>query len=140
MRSWSKCVIFSRRMKSSRSVGPRSPARSEFSSSAIGTPWLVVSVLSSGNARKGASATALTETGSAKFAAGALAEWAFDAFRLVGVFAMVILAQVTDNSADSSRALTETVVNRKYRTTGKTHWSAVKHISDVSFNSQNADK
>jgi hypothetical protein len=82
----------------------------------------------------------LTETGSAKFAAGALAEWAFDAFRLVGVFAMVILAQVTDNSADSSRALTETVVNRKYRTMGKTHWSAVKHISDVSFNSQNADK
>ena len=30
MRSWSKWVIFSRRMKSSSSVGPRSPALSEF--------------------------------------------------------------------------------------------------------------
>ncbi len=43
MRSWSKWVIFSRRMKSSRSVGPRRPALSEFWLSAIGTPWLVVS-------------------------------------------------------------------------------------------------
>ena len=30
MRSWSKWVIFSRRMKSSRRVGPRRPAFSEF--------------------------------------------------------------------------------------------------------------
>ena len=43
MRSWSKCVIFSRRMKSSSSVGPRRPAFSEFWLSATGTPWLVVS-------------------------------------------------------------------------------------------------
>ena len=43
MRSWSKWVIFSRRMKSSSSVGPRRPAFSEFWLSAIGTPWLVVS-------------------------------------------------------------------------------------------------
>ena len=43
MRSWSKCVIFSRRMKSSSSVGPRSPAFSEFWLSAMATPWLVVS-------------------------------------------------------------------------------------------------
>ena len=43
MRSWSKCVIFSRRMKSSSSAGPRSPALSEFWLSATGTPWLVVS-------------------------------------------------------------------------------------------------
>ena len=41
MRSWSKCVIFSRRMKSSSSVGPRSPAFSEFWLSAMATPWLV---------------------------------------------------------------------------------------------------
>ena len=43
IRSWSKWVIFSRRMKSSSSVGPRSPAFSEFWLSATGTPWLVVS-------------------------------------------------------------------------------------------------
>ena len=43
MRSWSKCVIFSRRMKSSSSAGPRSPALSEFWLSATGTPRLVVS-------------------------------------------------------------------------------------------------
>src|SRR5687767_13787229 len=43
MRSWSKWVIFSRRMKSSSSVGPRRPAFREFWLSAIGTPWLVVS-------------------------------------------------------------------------------------------------
>src|SRR5262245_50207658 len=30
MRSWSKCVIFSRRMKSSSRAGPRRPALSEF--------------------------------------------------------------------------------------------------------------
>src|SRR5688572_13881366 len=42
MRSWSKCVIFSRRMKSSSSAGPRSPAFREFWLSAIRTPWLVV--------------------------------------------------------------------------------------------------
>ena len=36
MRSWSKWVIFSRRMKSSISVGPRRPALSEFWLSAIG--------------------------------------------------------------------------------------------------------
>ena len=36
MRSWSKWVIFSRRMKSSSSVGPRRPALSEFWLSAIG--------------------------------------------------------------------------------------------------------
>jgi hypothetical protein len=34
MRSWSKWKIFSRRTKSSSSVGPRSPMRSEFWSSA----------------------------------------------------------------------------------------------------------
>ncbi len=44
MRSWSKCVIFSRRMKSSSSVGPRSPAFSEFWLSPTPTPWLVVSI------------------------------------------------------------------------------------------------
>src|SRR6185436_19295873 len=43
MRSWSKCVIFSRRMKSSSSVGPRRPALSELWLSPTGTPWLVVS-------------------------------------------------------------------------------------------------
>ena len=43
IRSWSKWVIFSRRMKSSSSVGPRSPALSECWLSATGTPWLVVS-------------------------------------------------------------------------------------------------
>jgi hypothetical protein len=42
MRSWSKCVIFSRRMKSSSSVGPRSPAFSECWLSATGTPWFVL--------------------------------------------------------------------------------------------------
>jgi hypothetical protein len=44
MRSWSKCVIFSRRMKSSSSAGPRMPARSECWLSATGTAWLVVRV------------------------------------------------------------------------------------------------
>ena len=44
MRSWSKWVIFSRRMKSSSSVGPRGVARSEFWLSATGMPWLVVEV------------------------------------------------------------------------------------------------
>ena len=43
IRSWSKWVIFSRRMKSSMRVGPRRPALSEFWLSATGTPWLVVS-------------------------------------------------------------------------------------------------
>src|ERR1044072_8225373 len=42
MRSWSKWVIFSRRMKSSSSAGPRSPALSEFWLSAIGCPKFVV--------------------------------------------------------------------------------------------------
>ena len=42
MRSWSKCVIFSRRMKSFSSAGPRSPALSEFWLSATATPWFVV--------------------------------------------------------------------------------------------------
>src|SRR5690349_190471 len=43
MRSWSKWVIFSRRMKSSSRVGPRGVSRSEFWLSATGMPWLVVS-------------------------------------------------------------------------------------------------
>jgi hypothetical protein len=43
MRSWSKWNSFSRKWKSSSSVGPRMPALSEFWSSAMGTPWLVVS-------------------------------------------------------------------------------------------------
>src|SRR5436190_3929184 len=47
MRSWSKCVIFSRRMKSSSSVGPRTPALSELWLSGICRPWLVVSIGSS---------------------------------------------------------------------------------------------
>ena len=51
MRSWSKCVIFSRRMKSSSSVGPRSPAFSEFWLSAMATPWLVVSTWPPASAR-----------------------------------------------------------------------------------------
>jgi hypothetical protein len=38
MRSWSKCVIFSRRTKSSSRVGPRSPALSEAWLLLIGTP------------------------------------------------------------------------------------------------------
>src|SRR6218665_2972197 len=42
MRSWSKWVIFSRRMKSLSSAGPRRPALSEAWLSATGTPWLVV--------------------------------------------------------------------------------------------------
>ena len=46
MRSWSKWVIFSRRMKSSSRVGPRGLARSEFWLSEIGRPWLVVNALS----------------------------------------------------------------------------------------------
>ncbi len=44
MRSWSKWVIFSRRMKSSIRVGPRRPALSEFWLSATATPMLVVSI------------------------------------------------------------------------------------------------
>src|SRR5688500_6840474 len=44
MRSWSKCVTFSRRMKSSSSAGPRSPAFNEFWLSETWTPWLVVSI------------------------------------------------------------------------------------------------
>src|SRR5690606_24475774 len=43
MRSWSKWVIFSRRMKSLSSAGPRTPALSEDWLSAMSTPWLVVS-------------------------------------------------------------------------------------------------
>src|SRR6185369_17239623 len=42
MRSWSKCVIFSCRMKSSSSDGPRTPALSELWLSGITTPSLVV--------------------------------------------------------------------------------------------------
>ena len=42
IRSWSKCVIFSRRMKSSSKAGPRKPAFSEFWLSATDTPWFVV--------------------------------------------------------------------------------------------------
>ncbi len=42
MRSWSKWLIFSRSTKSSSTVGPRSPALSEFWLSATSTPWLVV--------------------------------------------------------------------------------------------------
>ncbi len=42
MRSWSKCVIFSLRTKSSRRAGPRSPTLSELWLSAIGWPKLVV--------------------------------------------------------------------------------------------------
>ena len=44
IRSWSKCMIFSRRWKSSSSVGPRSPTRRLLSVSSTGTPWAVVSV------------------------------------------------------------------------------------------------
>jgi hypothetical protein len=43
IRSWSKCWIFSRRMKSSSKVDPRGPAFSEFWLSLSGTPWFVVS-------------------------------------------------------------------------------------------------
>ncbi len=43
MRSWSKWVIFSRRMKSSIAVGPRRPIFSESWLFPTGTPWLVVS-------------------------------------------------------------------------------------------------
>ena len=50
MRSWSKWKIFSRRTKSSSSVGPRAPARSEFWLSEIGCPKLVVSVSASARA------------------------------------------------------------------------------------------
>jgi hypothetical protein len=42
MRSWSKWKIFSRRMKSSSSVGPRVPSRRLFWLSEIRVPWLVV--------------------------------------------------------------------------------------------------
>ena len=43
IRSWSKCVIFSRRWWSCSSVGPRSPALSEWSESRSRAPWAVVS-------------------------------------------------------------------------------------------------
>src|SRR4051794_32601804 len=43
MRSWSKWVIFSRRTKSSRSVGPRAPTFSDCWLSLMRPPWLVVS-------------------------------------------------------------------------------------------------
>ena len=46
MRSWSKCVIFSRSTKSSSNVAPRGPTRSEFWLSEIGVPKLVVSAVS----------------------------------------------------------------------------------------------
>ncbi|HTV21690.1 MAG TPA: hypothetical protein VMG12_23535 [Polyangiaceae bacterium] len=39
-------MIFSRNTKSSSSVAPRGPARSEFWFSETGVPWLVVSVVS----------------------------------------------------------------------------------------------
>jgi len=42
MRSWSKCMIFSRRWWSSSSVGPRELTRSELSVSSTGVPWAVV--------------------------------------------------------------------------------------------------
>src|SRR5436190_5413038 len=42
IRSWSKWVIFSRRMKSSSNAGPRNPAFREFWLSATYTPWFVV--------------------------------------------------------------------------------------------------
>jgi hypothetical protein len=51
MRSWSKWVIFSRRMKSSIAVGPRRPIFSECWLSATGTPWLVVRWRSAGSTR-----------------------------------------------------------------------------------------
>ena len=44
MRSWSKCMIFSRRWKSSNRVGPRSPTRRLLSVSSTGTPVAVVRV------------------------------------------------------------------------------------------------
>ena len=44
IRSWSKCVIFSRITKSSSNVGPRVPPRSEFWLSETTVPWLVVSM------------------------------------------------------------------------------------------------
>src|SRR4029453_5022202 len=50
MRLWSKCVIFSRKWKSSISVGPRSPALSESSVCGMRTPWLVARTSSSGRA------------------------------------------------------------------------------------------
>ena len=42
MRSWSKCMIFSRRWWSCRSTGPRGPALSEWSVSRTRTPVAVV--------------------------------------------------------------------------------------------------
>ncbi len=45
IRSWSKCMIFSRRWKSSRRVGPRSPTRRLLSVSSTGTPLAVVSTV-----------------------------------------------------------------------------------------------
>ena len=55
-------MIFSRRMKSSSSAGPRAPALSEFWLSAIATPWLVVSTcpLESTRTRSSVSMVALT--------------------------------------------------------------------------------
>ena len=42
IRSWSKCIIFSRKWKSSSKVGPLSPTVSEFSSSLTFIPLFVV--------------------------------------------------------------------------------------------------
>ena len=53
MRSWSKRVIFSRRWKSSSSVGPRGPALSESSVCGTRTPWSVVRAACSGCSRNG---------------------------------------------------------------------------------------
>src|SRR5690606_22728703 len=51
MRSWSKCVIFSRRTTSFNKAAPRRPALSEFWLSETRTPWLVVKGWPSGSAR-----------------------------------------------------------------------------------------
>src|SRR6185503_2866643 len=51
MRSWSKRVIFSRKWKSSSSVGPRRPALSESSVWGTGIPWSVVRTVSLGCSR-----------------------------------------------------------------------------------------
>src|SRR5690349_20435457 len=65
MRSWSKWVIFSRRMKSSRSDGPRAPAFSEFWSSLMRRPWSVVRSCPSGSSRNRSRASCLAEPGRA---------------------------------------------------------------------------
>src|SRR5690606_35768191 len=51
MRSWSKWVSFSRRIKSFNRAGPRSPAFKEFWLSDTVTPWLVVSICPEESAR-----------------------------------------------------------------------------------------